>query len=154
MIILIDTREQLPFTFARWPVEIQAGALPTGDYSLPGFEDRVAVERKGLDDLIACLMGENRTRFEKELARARRYELFAVVVEAGLQDVSQGRYKSRMKPHAALQTVTAFFIRYGAPFMFCGNRAGAEYMTHSLLSKYLYEIRKRCKQAEAAEVEG
>lgn len=153
MIILVDSREQLPFSFSKWPdIQIRVEALPAGDYSLPGFQDRVAVERKELNDLIACLMGDNRARFEKELAKARRYKMFCVVVEAGLQDVAQGRYQSKMNPNAALQLVTALFVRYGVPFMFCGSRAGAEYMTFSLLSKYVYEIQKRFKQVQAAEV--
>lgn len=151
MIIITDTREQLPFTFTKWPdVEIQRAALDAGDYSLAGFEDRAAIERKSLDDLVACLMGDNRDRFERELARARRFELFTVVVEAGLQDVARGYYKSQMKPQAALQSVTALFVRYAVPFMFCGSRDGAEYMTHALLSKYLYEIEKRYKAARRA----
>ncbi len=149
MILLVDSREQAPFTFERWPdLQIQTAALPAGDYSLPGFEDRAAVERKELNDLVSCFMGDNRTRFEKELARARRYELFTVVIEAGLEDLAKGNYRSNMKPQSALQTVTAFFVRYSIPFLFCGNRRGAEYMTHSLLSKYVYEIEKRYKQAQ------
>lgn len=154
MIIITDTREQRPFPFTKWPdVQIQRATLDAGDYSLAGFEDRAAVERKSLDDLVACLMGDNRTRFERELARARRYELFVVVVEAGLQDVARGNYKSQMKPQAALQSVTALFVRYGIPFLFCGNRDGAEYMTFSLINKYLYEIEKRYKAAQAAKSE-
>jgi ERCC4-type nuclease len=152
MIIITDTREQLPFPFTKWPeVEIHRAALDAGDYSLLGFEDRAAIERKSLDDLVACLMGDNRTRFEKELARARRYDLFVVVVEAGLENVARGNYKSQMNPQAALQSVTALFVRYAVPFMFCGNRDGAEYMTYSLLSKYLYEIEKRYKTARKAQ---
>ena len=150
MVIICDSREQAPFQFQGWTVELRQAALPSGDYSLIGFEDRVALERKSIDDLVGCFMGDNRGRFEKELARARSYELFAVVVEAGLPDVAQGRYTSNMKPQAALQTITAFFVRYGVPFMFCGSRAGAEYMTASLLSKHLYEIEKRYKQAQGA----
>lgn len=150
MILLVDSREQAPFTFDRWPdLQIQTAALPAGDYSLPGFEDRAAVERKELNDLVSCFMGDNRTRFEKELARARRYELFAVVIEAGLEDLAKANYRSNMKPHAVLQSMTALFVRYGIPFLFCGNRSGAEYMTYSLFSKYLYEIEKRYKQARA-----
>jgi DNA excision repair protein ERCC-4 len=82
--ILIDSREQNPFTFQGYEVEAESTALPVGDYSLPGFEDRVAVERKGLDGLIGCLMGKDRERFEKELARGRAYDLFCVVVEGTL----------------------------------------------------------------------
>jgi ERCC4-type nuclease len=148
MIIVCDTREQLPFAFDGWEVQVKSAALPAGDYSLVGFEDVVAVERKTLDDLVACFMGKNRDRFKRELSRVRQYELFTVVVEASLQDISRGRYKSQMKPHAALQSLTSFFVRYSVPFMFCGSRDGAEYMTYSLLSKYLYEIEKRFKKAQ------
>ena len=143
--ILTDTREQLPYTFENYPVQIGRAALTVGDYSLAGFQDRIAIERKSLNDLIGCLTGTNRIRFEKELARAGSFERFAVVVESDIQDVSAGHYVSKMQPHAALQSITAFYIRYGIPFLFCGNRDGAEYMTFSILQKYYYEIEKRFK---------
>ncbi len=148
MIILTDTREQTPYTFDRWNIEIKAAGLPTGDYSLPGFENQIAIERKSLDDLINCLMGGNRIRFEKELSRARSYELFAVVVESNLSDIANGLYQSSMKPTAALQTLAAFYVRYDVPFLFCGNRSGAEYIVFSLLQKYIQEIEKRFKYSQ------
>jgi DNA excision repair protein ERCC-4 len=70
--ILIDTREQLPFTFTAYDVAPEPAALPVGDYSLPGFQDRASIERKSLEDLIGCLMGSNRERFERELYKARQ----------------------------------------------------------------------------------
>ena len=114
--ILADTREQTPYTFDRWNIKTQETGLPTGDYSLPGFESQIAIERKTLDDLINCLMGSNRSRFEKELSRARSYELFAVIVEANLHQISAKQYHSVMNPDAVLQSIVAFHVRYGAPF--------------------------------------
>lgn len=147
MKLLVDTREQLPFAFSRFPgVEADRAALPTGDYSLPGIEDRIAIERKSLDDLVGCLKGENRARFERELRRGRAYDFFCVVVEASLDDVRHGRYRSEMRAEAVLQSVVAFEIRYRVPFAWCGSRAGAEYMTHSFLAKYAYEIERRAEQ--------
>lgn len=148
MIVIADTREQKPFSFEKYKVQVQRATLPAGDYSIMGFEDRVAIERKELGDLIACLMGSNRERFERELAKAKGYDVFAVVVEASLQDIAEGKYRSEMKPHAALQSVTALMVRHRVPFVFAGNREGAEYMTHSILAKYLYEIDKRYQQAK------
>lgn len=139
MRILIDTREQQPLSFTGYEVDPEPATLPVGDYSLPGFEDRAAIERKSLNDLVGCLMGKDRDRFERERARGRHYGLFAVVV-ASLADVSQGRYRSEMKPQAALQSIITFQVRYRAPFIWCGNRVGAEYITYGLLSKYLKEI--------------
>ena len=147
MTIIIDTREQRPYGFQRLDCQPEFAALPAGDYSLPGFTDRIAVERKELNDLVACLMGKNRERFERELGKAKSYEVFAVVVEASMQDIATSKYKSKMKPHAALQSIAAFTIRHRVPFLFCGSRQGAEYMTYSLLAKYLYEIEKRFKAA-------
>ena len=148
MRILADTREQLPYAFSKYDVEVTTVALPAGDYSLPGFEDRAAIERKSLEDLVGCLMGSNRDRFERELAKLRFYDLAAVVVEATLDDVKRGRFRSQMKAHAALQSIIAFQVRYGVAFLWCGNRVAGEYMTHSLLSKYLYEIQKRFRLAQ------
>lgn len=145
MKIIIDTREQKPYTFSKHLAEVERGGLPAGDYSLSGFQDRIAVERKSLDDLIGCLTGGNRERFERELARAGSYERFAVVVESSTEDVARGRYRSEMKPHSVFQSITAFYIRYNIPFLFCGSREGSEYMTYSILEKYAYEIEKRFK---------
>lgn len=154
MKILIDSREQAPFTFQGYDVALEPAALPVGDYSLPGFQDRVAIERKNLEDLVGCLMGKNRDRFERELTRARHYDLFAVVVEASLADISQGRYHSEMKAHSALQSIITFQVRYRVPFLWCGNRAGAEYVTYGLLSKYLREIGERYKLAVKGQEHG
>jgi DNA excision repair protein ERCC-4 len=118
---------------------------------LPGFEQSVGIERKELNDLISCLMNSNRDRFERELAKLRFYDLATVVVEASLEDVSKGRYRSEMKPHAALQSIFAFQVRYRVPFIWAGNRAGAEYTVFSLLEKFLAEIEKRHRQASKAQ---
>lgn len=57
MRILIDTREQQPFSFTRYEVATEPATLPVGDYSLPGFEDWAAIERKSLEDLIPVSWG-------------------------------------------------------------------------------------------------
>jgi len=143
MKIICDTREQAPFTFGGMDAQVQAGTLTTGDYSLVGLSDRCAVERKSLDDLMGCLTGEGRERFERELARARGLDAFAVVIEASFQDMAEGHYRSKMKPHAALQSVLAFQVRYGVPFLWAGTRAGAEYATYHFLRHYLREASAR-----------
>lgn len=143
MKIIRDSREQLPYSFDRWPVSVQVSGIPTGDYSINGFEDKIAVERKSLNDLVSCLMGKNRDRFEKELTRARSYQVFAVVIEANLFQIMGKQYHSVMNPDAVMQSITAFYIRYGVPFLFAGDRSGGEYVTFSLLQKYVQEIQKR-----------
>lgn len=150
MKIIVDSREQAPFNFSRYNAEIEKAALSVGDYSLIGFQHHVAIERKEINDLIGCLMGSGRDRFERELSKARYFDLFAVVVEASMEDISRGRYRSQLKPQSALQSVFTFHVRYRVPFIWAGTRDGAEYTTYSLLSKYFYEIEQRYKQAAKA----
>ena len=122
--IVRDSREQAPFTFSGLPVEVSVGALEAGDYSVRGFERRVAVERKALGDLVGCL-GADRLRFERELARLRGYDAAAVVVEASVVALRTGRYLGRLDAGAAWQSVLAFSMRFRVPFFFCTDRADA-----------------------------
>lgn len=139
MKIVVDTREQAPFAFSGVQyqgAEVVTGTLDTGDYSLAGLTDKVAVERKSVPDLVACL-GRERERFERELLRARALESFAVVVEGAWEELARGQYRSKLNPAAACQSVCSFVARWHIPFLFCGSRAGAEYVCYSLLRQYL-----------------
>lgn len=145
--LLIDSREQLAYSFERFDaVKTEVTGLPIGDYSLPGFEDKVSIERKTLEDLVGCL-GKGRKRFERELSKSRHYELFVVIIEANMEAVKLGRYRSQINPHSALQSIVTFQIRYGTPFIWAGSREGGEYITFSLLQKYIREIGERYKKA-------
>ena len=49
--VIVDTREQNPFSFARfkgWFAGVVRKPLEVGDYSIAGLEDACAVERKDL----------------------------------------------------------------------------------------------------------
>lgn len=145
MKIIVDNREKRPFAFTGRhyaDVEIQTRSLATGDYSLAGLTDRIAIERKSLADLTICL-GQERDRFLRELQRAAAYECFAVIVEASWQELAQGQYRSRLNPHAACQSVLSFMSRYGISFLFAGSRNAAEYCCYSILRQYLEGARKR-----------
>lgn len=138
MRILIDTREQRPFTFHGYDCEVETATLPTGDYSLAGHESLVGIERKAsLDELVNCL-SHDRDRFERELSRARDFHLFVVIIEGRFEDLVQGNYRSRMTPKAAVASIAAFSVRY-SPFLFCGSRTAAERLTYELLAKFARE---------------
>jgi ERCC4-type nuclease len=141
MKILIDTREQKPYSFETDSV---TGKLDTGDYSISGLENHVSIERKELNDLIGCL-SKGRDRFERELQRAKGLDYFCLVVEADLSDIAKGDYRSKMLPRAVLQSLMTFSIRYKMPIWFCGNRQYAERITESLLVKYCRELEKTWK---------
>ena len=145
MVIIRDTREQAGYAFdgPRYEgVAVEAGSLPTGDYTVKGLESVVACERKELGDLIHCL-AQDRPRFVRELERARGMDAFMVVVEAPWSDLATGNYRSRLDPHSACQSVLSFMARHRVPFFFAGSRAAGEYSVWSFLRQYCEGARKR-----------
>ena len=140
IVIVVDSRERLPYEFTQPTV---VGTLDTGDYSIQGLEDRVAIERKSTGDLIGSMTGKNRPRFLKEMRRSRMLDYFAVVVEGNVSDILEGNYFSAAAPEAMLQSVLAIAVRYKVPFFFCGNRETAERITQDLLVRYAKEICNR-----------
>ena len=143
MIILYDSREQAPYLFQRYEgVSVKPATLQTADYSLQGLQDRIGIERKSLDDLTGTLT-KGRERFSRECERGRGLEYFALIIEASMEDVRTHNYRSQMTPQSLLQTLAAYSVRFGLHVHWCGCREGGEYMTYSLLSKYLREAETR-----------
>jgi hypothetical protein len=85
--VLVDTREQTPWEFAKrgdcdgW----EQASLRTGDYTLKGFEGKFVVERKGSTPEIAKNLCE--ARFERELQRMSEFPLAFVVCEFTYDDL-------------------------------------------------------------------
>ncbi len=145
--IVRDIREQAPFLFLGYPVEVVEDGLSAGDYSISGFTDRVAVERKALGDLISCLTS-GRERFIHELERLRGYESAVVVVEADFQDLAAGRYRSKLNPTSAVQSIVSIMQAYRMPFFFAGSRPDAERFTFDFLRHYYRHAVTRYKAIE------
>lgn len=139
LIALIDTREQCPLDLA--PLRTERGTLATGDYSVRGLEDRIAIERKSLADLIGCV-GAERERFERELQRLRAYETRAVVVEASWADLLAGGWRCQVAPAAAMGSVLGW-VADGVPFLFVGSHDEAGRAVARLL---FLAARKRWRQ--------
>lgn len=116
-VIVVDSREQTPLTFAR--LKTKSGTLMTGDYSVAGLESLFAVERKSISDLIGCCMGQNRERFERELHRLRGFRFKRLLIVGTEAQILAGQYHSNIKPAAVLGTLRAFEVRYDVPVMFC-----------------------------------
>lgn len=142
--IITDTREQTPYLFTGYPVETVSGTLNAGDYSIPGFSDLVAVERKELGDLLGCLT-HDRDRFTRELERLRGYDAAALVIEARLETIQAGKYRSRMKPEAAVQSIISIMGRYRLPVFFAPNRTAGENFVFDFLRHYATHAAARYK---------
>jgi DNA excision repair protein ERCC-4 len=114
--VIVDTREQEPLVFLR--LQAIRGTLATGDYSIAGLTELFAVERKSIPDLVACCMGENRERFERELHRLRGFRFKRLLVVGSEEAILAERYRSNIKPQAVLATLGALEVRYDVPVIF------------------------------------
>jgi len=143
-IVVVDSREKDPYTFDPARVEVVRCALPAGDYSLLGLEDKVSIERKSLEDFVGTVIRE-RERFRNELLKLREYEYACVVVEANLADILSGNYRSGAHPKAILGSALSLIVDYRIPVFFCGNRQAARLFVEQLLLKYSGKVDSACQ---------
>lgn len=118
--VVIDTREQRPLRLA--PLQVEEGTLQTGDYSVLGLEDEISLERKSLDDFLACC-GRERERFERELMRMLAYPVRGVFIEATMADISMGEWRSKISPKAVKASIHSWRAQ-GIPIYLCGDHRG------------------------------
>ena len=121
-VVLVDSREQRPWSFEN--LETERGTLDTGDYSIRGLTHLVAVERKSLDDLLGCI-GRDRDRFKRELARMRGFRFRALLVEATLEEIEAGQWRSKLKPPHVLGALAAWQCQFSLPIVFAGDHDAA-----------------------------
>jgi ERCC4-type nuclease len=151
-VVCIDTREQLPYQFARplsgprrkrYTVQTTVTTLPTGDYSLAGCEGQVSVERKSLSDLYSTL-GAGRVRFLNELERFAAYQFSAVVVEAEWSRVlAEPPKRSRLVPKTIVHSVLAWQQRFPRThWWFVPGREVGEVVTLRILDRFWRETNR------------
>ncbi len=133
--IVIDTREQEPYSFGGCGVQVIRRALPAGDYSIEGYEVSVAVERKTLEDFVSTVV-RSRRRFFKELRFLSAYAAACVVVEANLRDILTGAYRSGAHPNSVLGTLLSIIVDFGIPVFFCSDRQAACLFVEGFLLRY------------------
>ncbi len=139
---IIDTREQLPLDLT--PLATTRATLPTGDYSVRGLEHVVAVERKTLSDLVACV-GRERKRFDREVQRLLAYPVRALIVESTWATIEAGRYRSDIKPQAVVGSLLGW-IAAGIPVVMAGNHERAGRFVSRIL---ITAARRRWEEARA-----
>jgi ERCC4-type nuclease len=89
--------------------------LYTGDYSVLGFEDTFAVERKSIADLTASLVGTNRERFERELLRLRSMRFKRLLIVGSPSDIEGHAYRSKIPPKSVFGSLAAYEARFDIP---------------------------------------
>lgn len=155
--ILIDQREQAPFTFQNITSDSASGSLPiavlsrsellaTGDYTIEGYADQLTIERKSVADLIGTLTA-GRERFEAELQRAASMRAAFVVCEGGwpeitahLRDAASKPGRRPIAPKSITGSIIAWQQRYPAiHWWFCDSRRMAEVITFRIMERFWNE---------------
>ena len=139
MVILCDTREQLPLKFSHpYITEVAKKKLDFGDYGCK-FRDGHVVpiyfERKSIGDLYGT-MGKGYKRFKKEMLRSQEAKatLF-IIVEGALTEVGKGYKHSKIYGRSMKQKLFTLWLRYGVQTIFTTSRKEmAEYITQFYLA--------------------
>ena len=134
--IIVDSREQKPL----WKKGIEIAGLKIGDYSIKGYEDKIAIERKSLGDLFGTL-GKGNKRFKKELERARKLEYFAIIIDGTFRQVRdkdfEGSYHSKIKGFVILKILFTLIVKYKIHDFFGGDRKQSKSIIKELFEAYL-----------------
>jgi ERCC4-type nuclease len=145
--IAIDSREQLRYIFDGYTS--YRTTLQTGDYSLRGYEDVLAVERKNHADAWSMLTSE-RKRFERCLERMAQLDRAAIVIECSMKDfcVPPPQVK-RVNAATAVGSYLSWSCKYRIPVYWAENRQWGERVTLRFLAAYY----KHCGNGVAIAVE-
>jgi len=139
MKIVIDTREQNPLVFRDSVVK----TLKTGDYSLEGYEHKVAIERKSAADLFQTL-GKGNKMFQKELKRSCNLDYFGIVIESPISVIQdklfEGAHYSKMRGDVILSILFTLSIKYNVHVFFCNGRNEARDLVRGILKAYFNAI--------------
>ncbi len=158
--VLIDSAEQQPFSFKGLETDADLGGRPLivpiewrclgrhpdslGDYSIEGFQGRIHVERKSLDDAHGTILGwgGRRERFEKELENLNSIYRSYVIVEASFgQLISSapewGKRSATDNRKAIFRSILAWQHRFPlVHWEFCDDRRLAEVTCFRILERF------------------
>lgn len=144
MAIIIDSREQTPWSFTTTSKTIEECGMSTGDYQLSGFEKSIAVDRKSLSDFISTII-HGGDRFRRELGRMQAMPLRYVFVESTLEDIKAGKYRSKAPFSSIFGIFIGMELDYGVNFKFLNDRRTcARYLVQEFNQVIRAENRKLC----------
>ena len=110
--------------------------LNTGDYSLEGYEDRIAFERKSINDLITSVSITNKLRFMSCLNRLAELDHGYIIIDGLAMDVIKGSPYAGVNGSRILDTFLRMcMIHYLTP-IFSVSRLHSEFFIYKLFSNF------------------
>lgn len=129
---VVDTREKIPYQLP----DAKLARLKVGDYTIEGYEDVLAVERKGYDDLFSCLTTKM-THFINQLKNLAKLKYKAVCVDTTVAAMLLGHVFAPITGEDAVQRLISLGVEYDVPILFC-DRNGA-----TVCQMFLYSAWKK-----------
>ena len=141
MIILVDTREQLPY----WSTN--RVTLIVGDYTTKKLLNSFHIERKSLQDLYGTITSGNQ-RFKAELFRAawERIQLEVYVEGSRLDFINKNFPKGsdrKFSTDGLDRLIKTFEKKYHLTFYWCKNRQHAKKLVMERLATEERKLKKR-----------
>lgn len=128
--ILYDNHEKHPWMFLKQDWPMKRVHLKVGDYTIEGYEDKVAIEKKsGIEELLRDLTAKYRPTFVRFLRRLSKVPIKVIVVEGSLSDVPvavkaiqlKSKGKSELTKEAIYYWLAQITVKYKIPVIFTGN---------------------------------
>jgi ERCC4-type nuclease len=142
--IIIDTREQQPWSFEHYAKANKK--LDTGDYSIEGLEQIIAIERKKSVSEFANNITES--RFKDVVSRLSSIKHSFLLLEFDLEDVliypvgsnvpKKMWDKIKISPSFIIKHLLELQIYHNIKVLFCGDSDNAEKMAEFILKKVNY----------------
>jgi len=148
--IIIDTREQQPWSFDHYVTANKK--LDTGDYSIEGLENIVAIERKKSVSEFANNVTES--RFKDVIDRLSHIKYSFLLLEFNLEDIliypigsnvpKKMWDKIKISPAFIMKHILELQMFNNIKVVFCGDSSNAEKMAEYILKKvnYIERIKK------------
>jgi hypothetical protein len=137
-VVVIDTREQTPFSFERfdgWFSGVEKRALEIGDYSVAGLEESCVVERKSLNDLVSSFTSE-RPVFIERLRRISEFPDRLLVITSALSEVKSRYEHNPANPNQITQSLIAVLAGLRVPFLCVETHE----LSEEIVASYLYQV--------------
>jgi hypothetical protein len=149
--IIVDTREQQPWTFENHAVSNRK--LDTGDYSIDGLENILGIERKKSISELANNITES--RYQDVVSRLSQLKYSFLLLEFNLEDVfiypigstvpKRMWSKIKISPAFIIKNILELELSHNIKVMFCGSSNNAQKMAEYILRKVNYIERHSTK---------
>jgi ERCC4-type nuclease len=142
--IIVDTREQQPWSFDNYAIANRK--LDTGDYSVEGLENLLAIERKKSINEIANNIIE--PRFKDVIERLSKIKHSYILLEFDLENVLSYPIgstlpkkmwdKVKISPSFIMKHILEWQMYHNIKVVFCGCPSNAEKMAEFIMNKVYY----------------